>query len=172
MRMIENITFKSSIEGKNFLSIINGVNCESHVGKLKEQKSQILSLSTSNCMSKSIIAHELVHALGFDHEHNRPDRDDWVKIDFSNIGTTSHNDFRKLERTEFQDLGSPYDYNSIMHYHSHAHALNNELVTIRAIKPPFEIKMNEDLSVIDVEEIRKLYNCKAGAFTIILFIKK
>jgi hypothetical protein len=105
----------------------------------------------------------LIHALGFDHEQNRPDRDEWVKINFKNVQDNEFNrDFRKLDVTEFQDFGTPYDYESIMHYDSYAHALNSSLVTIEAIKAPFEIKKNKILSDIDVLEIRKLYNCKPG----------
>ena len=180
MKMIEDrtrigtrncITFKKQTNENNFLEIKNGVGCNSFVGKLKANKPQIVNLDRSlNCISKATITHELVHALGLDHEHNRPDRDHWVKIEYKNIlGGESNNDFKSLDWSEFQDLGTPYDYESVMHYHYNAHAINKSSITIKAIKFPFEIKINENLSDIDVFEIRKLYNCKPGILNLILF---
>ena len=163
------ITFKEKTDENNYLRILNGVGCDSFIGKFKGDKSQIVNLDRHTCMNRATIAHELVHALGFDHEHNRPDRDDWVKIDFNNvIDGIFNSDFRILNQTQFQDFGTTYDYKSIMHYHSCAHAINKSLPTIRAIKGPFDLEINENLSDIDVQEIRTLYNCKPGISTLII----
>ena len=79
----------------------------------------------------------MAHALGFDHEQNRPDRDDWIRIDFNNAVRGEFNyDFGKLNQTEFRDFDTPYDYSSIMRYHSYAHTINSSSITIRALKPP------------------------------------
>ncbi len=34
----------------------------------------------------SLVVHEFLHVLGAAHEHNRPDRDDHVKVLWSNVG--------------------------------------------------------------------------------------
>ena len=37
------------------------------------------------CMLKGTIQHEMLHALGFLHEHVRPDRDQFVTVNHKNI---------------------------------------------------------------------------------------
>ncbi|XP_055345375.1 astacin-like metalloendopeptidase [Paramacrobiotus metropolitanus] len=62
-----------------------------------------------------IIQHEILHALGFLHEHSRPDRDDYVTVNASNIvpGIDPRN-WVKLR--EMETFGLPYDLESVMHY--------------------------------------------------------
>ena len=56
--------------------------CQSHIGK--KGGKQLLSLG-SGCKNRGHVTHELMHALGFFHEHTRPDRDKFVKILWNNI---------------------------------------------------------------------------------------
>lgn len=37
------------------------------------------------CVDKYTVTHEVMHALGFGHEHKRPDRDQYITIHKDNI---------------------------------------------------------------------------------------
>ena len=56
--------------------------CWSFIGKGGGM--QPLSLG-DGCWSTGTVQHEFMHALGFVHEQSRPDRDQYVKINYTNI---------------------------------------------------------------------------------------
>merc|ERR1711862_749907 len=67
----------------------------------------------SGCSYVGTAIHELAHALGMDHEHNRPDRDDWIDIDYRNIDHGWQDQFLQNNNAFTEH---DYDYLSIMHY--------------------------------------------------------
>ncbi|KAF5897881.1 low choriolytic enzyme-like, partial [Clarias magur] len=85
--------------------------CYSSVGR--QVGEQVLSLDKKGCVSFKVIQHELLHALGFHHEQSRSDRDEHVKILYENIEPGEENNFYKQKTN---NLKTPYDYSSIMHY--------------------------------------------------------
>lgn len=60
--------------------------------------------------------HEICHALGMMHEQQRPDRDDYVTINWNNLTSKGRSNFSKVT-TNYMYRGS-YDYNSLMGYSS------------------------------------------------------
>ena len=64
------------------------------------------------------IAHELLHAYGLYHEHLRPDRSDYIKINYNNIRDYSKNVAKFKKMDHLPTYGVPYDGRSLMHYSS------------------------------------------------------
>ena len=108
--------------------------------------------------------HEIGHAIGFYHEHSRPDRDEYVEIIYSNIDMldpTFRKDYRLLNPSEVNSLGVGYDYNSIMHYNRYRSVVdsNVKLEVIRPRDPNITIGEAHGLSPLDVIQTNRLYSC-------------
>ncbi len=76
---------------------------------------QIVTLS--DLCSAGTVAHELGHVIGLAHEHARPDRDQYVTINWGNIWPADQPNFF-IETGRNRIWSSAYDFDSIMHYRS------------------------------------------------------
>ena len=75
------------------------------------------------CFDLSTLAHELLHVIGLFHEHQRPDRDNFISVMWSNILPGYNNQFTKYAEMDGRLLNTPYDYGSVMHYRGTAFSL-------------------------------------------------
>lgn len=62
-----------------------------------------------------VCLHEILHALGFEHEHERPDRENYIQINMSNVRPDYRSAYRTISGDEYNFV-TPYDISSIMHY--------------------------------------------------------
>ena len=87
------------------------------------------------------------------------DRDNYVRILYENITPGQEYNFDKFT-TNIDTLGLPYDYSSIMHYEWNEFSKNGQ-ATIVALQNGIEFPnaRYKNLSSIDIEEIRRYYNC-------------
>ncbi|CAD7089365.1 unnamed protein product [Hermetia illucens] len=76
---------KTSSDYVHIMGRSNG--CHSQVGRRGGR--QVLNLKPSalntGCFRKGVVKHEMMHTIGFYHEHNAPDRDDYITINWENI---------------------------------------------------------------------------------------
>ena len=71
--------------------------------------------------TKRTAIHEIGHAIGLRHEHQRPDRDNYVKVYIDRVIDGRKHNFTKYSTSTTGKYG-PYDYQSRMHYPSGAFA--------------------------------------------------
>uniref|UniRef100_A0A8C6Q3P3 Metalloendopeptidase n=1 Tax=Nothobranchius furzeri TaxID=105023 RepID=A0A8C6Q3P3_NOTFU len=118
--------------------------------------SQVLSLQSPGCMWAGIAAHEFMHALGFVHEQSRSDRDHYVTIVWKNIMPEHIHNFRKQATN---NLNSPYDYSSVMHYGRYAFSEDGGPTIIPRPDPYIPIGQRDGPSALDLHKINTLYDC-------------
>ncbi|XP_011704689.1 PREDICTED: zinc metalloproteinase nas-4-like [Wasmannia auropunctata] len=154
------IRFKPQRKEKNYVNIISeNTGCHSNIGRIGGQ--QIVNLQIPGCVTLIGTAiHELMHALGFFHEHTREDRDDYVDIIWNNIQEPTKGNFVKDTPGTADSFNTSYDYGSVMHYSAYAFAIDKEEKTIVPTEDPdAEIGQREGFSEGDIKRINTMYNC-------------
>ena len=97
-----------------------------------KQKLSLKANSKSKSKSKSTftektVKHEMIHALGFQHEQTRSDRGKYIRIFWKNIIDGLEHNFQKDDARTYGD----YNHASIMHYHSTAFGRDCQLLDYR-----------------------------------------
>ncbi|WP_187345325.1 M12 family metallopeptidase [Cystobacter ferrugineus] len=151
------VRFVPQTREQNFVTVFFGQGCYSYVGSI-QQGEQELSLG-QGCEFKGTAVHELMHALGFYHEQSRPDRDQYIAINFQNIERGMEDQFDICQDCTTQDI--PYEYSSIMHYGAQAFTANGRDTMVpkqrgAMILEPYD---KPGLTALDVKKIHKLYGC-------------
>ncbi|XP_034436123.1 low choriolytic enzyme-like [Hippoglossus hippoglossus] len=136
------------------LSLEPRYGCASMLGRVGDK--QVVSLQRYGCIKRGIIQHEVLHALGFYHEHTRSDRDEYVKINWDNINQYFVNNFQKMDTN---NLNTPYDYTSVMHYGRTAFGIKRAETIVPIPDASAAIGQRGSMSRIDVQRINRLYKC-------------
>lgn len=66
-------------------------------------------------MDEGRIIHEFMYALGFIHQHNSANRDDWIKNLKKNIKPGEKDQYEMYTDSDLTDFGFYYDYERVMH---------------------------------------------------------
>ncbi|KAL7406432.1 hypothetical protein ABVT39_019535 [Epinephelus coioides] len=152
------IRFTPLSRQEDFLEIQSRSGCYSYVGR--RGRGQIVSLMRQGCIFLGIIQHELLHALGFNHEQTRSDRDEHVRIIRENIIPGLEYNFEKFET---RNLGTPYDYNSVMHYPRYAFSRNRRPTIVPIPDENVSIGRATQMNPTDILRVNRLYRCNTTA---------
>nr|XP_046251303.1 high choriolytic enzyme 1-like [Scatophagus argus] len=137
----------------DFLYIQSLDGCYSYVGR--RGNLQTVSLSRQGCVHYGMVQHELLHALGFNHEHCRSDRDQHIRVQLQNVIKGQEFNFRKVSTLNQE---TPYDYGSVMHYGRLAFSKDSHSPTMEAVPDPnIKFGLARQMSQSDIDRINLLY---------------
>jgi hypothetical protein len=157
-----------------FIGKIDG--CFSDVGRAGGR--QEISLA-QGCLEYDTAIHELMHAVGFYHEHERWDRDQYIDIQWQNIDrggvcgactrtkcgddhADAYDQFGRVDLTESSYYDQPYDYFSVMHYDREAFSKNGQdTIKTRDTRYNHLIGQALDFSAVDLAKINFMYECSS-----------
>ncbi|MCP4130606.1 MAG: hypothetical protein GY754_06455 [bacterium] len=101
------------------------------------------------------IIHELGHCLGLLHEHQRPDRDQYINVYWDLIYDVYEHNFEIIDNPLYVEQDYIYDYQSIMHYPEQSFGIFNA-VTIEA-KDSSDISRIGTTTETDIAKAKEIY---------------
>uniref|UniRef100_UPI003AB040EC zinc metalloproteinase nas-4 n=1 Tax=Centroberyx gerrardi TaxID=166262 RepID=UPI003AB040EC len=151
------VTFHSRTTEANYLFFKTSQGCASYVGFMGGEQ----PVFVGSVCTVGNICHEILHALGFHHEHTRTDREKYITINLHNIMEGKKSNFNEQNGNTFS---LPYDITSIMHYGSGFFSANG-LPTIIPKKDEKNMGQRTHMTEVDMQRVRQLYNCGVYAMT-------
>jgi hypothetical protein len=136
----------------NYIAVIIADGNWSYVGMLDHPQ----ELSIVN-WDKFVVCHELGHALGMIHEHQRSDRNRFITIHWENIEAGHEPHFARVN--DSINRGS-YDFESIMHYDAYAFSSGGQTITPLPQYAGYSFRMGQltHLSRLDREGMSQTYH--------------
>ena len=125
------------------------------------QGEQEVSLG-DGCVYAGTVVHELMHALGYEHEQNREDRDQYITVDLNNVRADFRDQFTVSPGNYW---GTSYDLLSIMQYGEYAFSSNGQKTIIPKDGSRLVEAYNKNdaqiLTASDISAVRQRYECTA-----------
>ena len=101
-----------------YVTLQSGDAGQSFVG-MQSTRGQYVWLLDPSIFPASHVSHEIGHAIGLFHEQTRPDRDNYIQVEYNNIQQGWQSQFAPPTQ-DASTLGTPFDFASIMLYNYQA----------------------------------------------------
>jgi len=143
---------------RNYIKLFKGQGCYSYVGMINRGEQEV-SLG-DGCLFRGTVVHELGHAIGFFHEQNRSDRDQYLIIYWNNISQGMETQFALLQPNQ-NLLLTPFDHDSVMLYGNYAFSKDRKSLTMvaRNGKRLLEPYDKQGMTNSDAQRVNKMYGC-------------
>ena len=134
--------------------------CEAIVGRAGGEQ----QVGGSGACTVATILHEMGHTVGLWHEQSRPDRDNYISVNYNNLIKGSIGNFNKIYDNA-QTFGTYFDYASIMEYPAFSFSRNGG-PAIETIPAGIPLSNQTGYSTGDIDGILRLYNSAPKSVTV------
>jgi len=141
---------------EEYLTVIDaGSSCAASVGMQGRKQSMFLA---PGCLTKTNISQQMLHILGFHREINRPDRDNYVEINWKNIRPEFSRSMNKYDKAAFLDMELDFDFESASNCQDSRIAIDSAVWITRAKNGTNRSLCNGDgFSSQDILKINRIY---------------
>ncbi|KAG4074785.1 hypothetical protein HA402_006424 [Bradysia odoriphaga] len=110
------------------------------------------------------ILHEILHTIGFDHHHQRSDRDTYIAIHLENTNLSDADilaDYAKrIKFNPWLKYATPFDFDSVMLYEAYSDSVNDKAVITSKINGKrVPVYREQGLSKNDKILLNRFYDC-------------
>ena len=158
MNATTNVCWVPALDPTNGVRIIKSNETYSYARLGYSRGADHAGLLALGYFNKSTALHEMGHVLGLQHEHMRPDRDDYIKVYEENIESDFLYAFAKLPPSQLRNYqtATPYDIHSIMHYGGYGFSRNRR-PTITDLAGNTTDLGGDELTPSDIDQINSTY---------------
>jgi len=118
-----------------------------------------MCMSPESSSDVGLTAHEIMHNLGIGHTQTRPDRDNYITVNFENITPDGKFQYQKCHGCKIH--GTPYDCSSIMHYSDYDFQDGGPTMSPKNEKTCDSLSLPHDhIMDSDVQLMKAIYPCQ------------
>lgn len=152
-----NVRFIESAGGGEYVCRI--IKSDSNSSTVGYRKNPLIYLKSN--ASQRQATHEIGHLLGFIHEHQRPDRDEYITVLWENIRPEAAGQYALLDTNLYEVEDYAYDYRSVMHYATSSGTVSAWKKTYTINDSAYDEQWPTYLSESDRIKLRDIYGERA-----------